>query len=82
MLSQLLQPFCRVRAVNAGDRALQAADSVPKPDLILLDVMMSGMDGHTVLSRLRENFASREIPVIFVTAMNNKKQRDWQKNTR
>lgn len=44
--------------------------------------MMPGMDGHTVFSRLRENFASREIPVIFVTAMNNKKQRDWQKNTR
>ena len=40
-----------------------------KPDLLLLDVMMPGMDGYTVLARLRENPATDDIPVIFVTAM-------------
>jgi putative two-component system response regulator len=45
------------------------ATSEPRPDLILLDVMMPGMDGYTVLERLRKNPASFDIPVIFVTAL-------------
>lgn len=39
-----------------------------QPDLILLDVMMPGIDGPTTLARLREAPASRDIPVIFMTA--------------
>jgi putative two-component system response regulator len=41
----------------------------PRPDLILLDVMMPEMDGHTVLGHLRNNPNTRDIPVIFVTAL-------------
>ena len=40
LLSELLQPHYRVRAANSGARALQVAASTPRPDLILLDVMM------------------------------------------
>lgn len=51
-----------------GESALEyAAES--SPDLILLDIMMPGMDGYEVIRRLKENSATREIPVIFCTAM-------------
>ena len=69
ILGELLKPLYRVRAANSGSRALQAAASEPRPDLILLDVMMPDMDGHEVLRRLRTDPQTRDIPVIFVTAM-------------
>lgn len=69
ILGELLKPLYRVRAANSGSRALQAAASEPRPDLILLDVMMPDMDGHEVLRRLRADSQTRDIPVIFVTAM-------------
>jgi len=69
VLGELLQPTYRVRAANSGRRALQLAASAPRPDLILLDVMMPDMDGFAVLERLRALPDTRDIPVIFVTAM-------------
>jgi diguanylate cyclase (GGDEF)-like protein/PAS domain S-box-containing protein len=69
VLGELLSPTYRVRVANSGERALQIAASDPQPDLILLDVMMPGMDGYAVLGHLREAPATRDIPVIFVTAM-------------
>jgi len=69
ILGELLQRDYRVRAANSGPRALQIALSQPTPDLILLDVMMPEMDGFAVLEQLRANPVTRNIPVIFVTAM-------------
>lgn len=69
VLGELLQPIYHVRAANSGRRALQIANAVPPPDLILLDVMMPEMDGYSVLDELRKNPATRDLPVIFVTAM-------------
>ncbi len=69
VLGELLQSDYRVLAANNGPRALRLALSEPPPDLILLDVMMPGMDGYEVLARLRAEPATRDIPVIFVTAM-------------
>ena len=69
VLGELLQPEYRVLAANNGARALRLALSEPPPDLILLDVMMPGMDGYEVLARLKAEAATRDIPVIFVTAM-------------
>ncbi|MBF0194734.1 MAG: bacteriohemerythrin [Magnetococcales bacterium] len=54
-------------AVN-GALALKIANK-QKPDLILLDVMMPEMDGHEVCRRLREDEATRDIPIIFLTAL-------------
>ncbi len=69
VLGELLQPPYRVRAANSGQRALKVAVIEPIPDLILLDVMMPEMDGYTVLERLRADPRTRDVPVIFVTAM-------------
>jgi putative two-component system response regulator len=69
VLGELLQPNYRVRAANSGRRALQIAGGDPTPDLILLDVMMPEMDGYDVLAELQASPATRDIPVIFVTAM-------------
>lgn len=70
VLGELLQSAdYRVRVANSGRSALRIAVSDPKPDLILLDVMMPDMDGYAVLACLREDSRTRDIPVIFVTAL-------------
>ena len=69
VIGELLEPRYRVRLALSGQRALKVARSEPRPDLILLDVMMPEMDGYQVLAQLRQIPATRDIPVIFVTAM-------------
>ena len=59
-----------VKVATNGATALNLANQQPRPSLILLDVMMPEMDGHEVLRQLRSNINTREIPVIFLTAMN------------
>lgn len=70
VIGELLEPTYRVRLALSGERALKVAQLDPRPDLILLDVMMPEMDGYAVLERLRGIPGTRDIPVIFVTAMN------------
>lgn len=60
-----------VRVASNGQTALRYARLEPRPELILLDVMMPGMDGHGVLAQLRAMPETRDIPVIFVTALDN-----------
>lgn len=59
----------RVQAAANGEAALRYAHAAPAPDLILLDVVMPGMDGYQVLEQLRQSPATRDIPVIFLTAL-------------
>jgi putative two-component system response regulator len=70
LLSAVLRPFYKVKAALNGERALKIASSDPKPDLILLDVMMPEIDGHEVCRRLKGQANTAKIPVIFVTAKN------------
>ena len=60
-----------VRKANSGPLALEMARMLPQPDLVLLDIMMPGMDGHAVLAELRRIPETSGIPVIFVTALDN-----------
>lgn len=69
VLGEILLPHYCVRAVNNGTRALAAAVSTPLPDLILLDVMMPDMNGYEVITHLRANPDTHEIPVIFITTL-------------
>lgn len=68
-LGELLSPYYQVRIASNGRRALEMVESGNVPDIILLDIMMPGMDGYTFLRTLRNNPEHRDIPVIFVTAI-------------
>jgi two-component system, OmpR family, alkaline phosphatase synthesis response regulator PhoP len=68
--------LCRVNLEAEGMNVVEAPDGpsgielarTEKPDAILLDVMMPGLDGWTVAERLLEDDATRQIPVVFLTA--------------
>ncbi len=57
-----------VKAATRGEKALQIIRSEVPPDMILLDIMMPGMDGYEVCRQLKEDFTTRHIPIIFITA--------------
>ncbi|KAF0204992.1 MAG: response regulator [Gallionellaceae bacterium] len=67
VISGLKQEEYILRPAINGELALRLALVEPKPDLILLDVMMPGMDGHEVCRQLKSNPRTRNIPAIFVT---------------
>ena len=69
VLHDLLKTDYKIMAAISGKQALKAVESGSPPDLILLDIMMPEMDGYEVCRRLKENEKTRDIPVIFVTAM-------------
>lgn len=71
ILSEVLSPTYRVLAATSGARALEIALKTPSLDLVLLDIMMPGMDGYEVLARLKTKPHLAEIPVIFITALDN-----------
>jgi putative two-component system response regulator len=68
LIGELLGERYRVRVATSGERALRMALSEPRPDLILLDIMMPGTDGYAVCAALKRDPATRDIPVIFLTA--------------
>jgi len=68
LVSELLGDSYRVKVANSGARALKAAQTDPVPDLVLLDIMMPEMDGYEVCRQLKAAAATRDIPIIFLTA--------------
>ena len=69
VLADLLKPNYKIMVAISGEQALKAVRLENPPDLILLDVMMPEMDGYEVCRQLKADESTREIPVIFVTAM-------------
>jgi len=70
IMVEALQSTYDLMAATDGKSALERARGEAPPDLILLDVMMPEMDGYEVCRRLRSDPVTRDIPVIFVTALN------------
>ena len=67
ILTETLRAEFDVRIANSGAQALRLVDENP-PDLILLDIVMPDMDGYEVCRRLKARAATRNIPIIFLTA--------------
>jgi adenylate cyclase len=67
-MAGLLKDRFSTKVATNGEKALAIAGGEDKPDLILLDVVMPGLDGYEVCRRLKANPATRDIPVIFLTA--------------
>ncbi len=74
LMAYLEKENYRIEFACDGIEALDKVKNNP-PDLILLDIMMPGMDGFEVCSTLKENRETRLIPVVMVTALNEKKDR-------
>jgi putative two-component system response regulator len=68
LMADLLKGAYKVKVANSGEKALRIALAAPPPDLILLDVMMPGLDGYEVCRRLKADPATRDIPIMFLTA--------------
>ena len=69
LLMELLQgQGYKVRPAPSGEIAI-AAVAARKPDLILLDIKMPGIDGYEVCRRLKEDKRCQEIPIIFISAL-------------
>ena len=69
ILNSILLPHYHTRIALNGEKALKIVGSANPPDLILLDIMMPGLNGYEVCQRLKDNPDTRDIPIIFITAM-------------
>lgn len=69
VLMETLKDEHAILAAKDGEKALRLAQSEPTPDIILLDIMMPGMNGYEVCSRLKADTRTRDIPVVFITAL-------------
>lgn len=71
-ISEALKDEYRIMAATSAEQALTAIHSAAPPDLVLLDVMMPDVDGFEICRRIKADPASSALPVIFVTAMDDR----------
>ena len=64
----LIKEGYKIRCANSGTEALKIANLIV-PDLILLDILMSDIDGYRVCKRLKSNPRIKDIPIIFISAL-------------
>jgi diguanylate cyclase (GGDEF)-like protein len=69
ILSDMLRPEVDIVLAQDGEQGFRKACEL-RPDLILLDVLMPGIDGFEVIRRLKHEAVTSAIPVIFITALN------------
>lgn len=70
IIGDILSLDYEIRAATSGSKAIHSLSSGNKVDLILLDVKMPEMDGYEVLKNIHQHTETHDIPVIFVTSMN------------
>jgi diguanylate cyclase (GGDEF)-like protein len=70
VLHKILSAEYTVFSAKSGEEALSRIEANP-PDLILMDIVMSGIDGFEVLKRLKEAPETKNIPVMIITGLNN-----------
>ncbi|WP_137169299.1 EAL domain-containing response regulator [Marinomonas sp. FW-1] len=68
---------CQIAVANSGERALELLERTA-PCLVLLDVMMGGIDGFETCRRIRSHPVHKDIPVIFVTALEDEVSRGFE----
>ncbi|MDH5707721.1 MAG: PAS domain S-box protein, partial [Hylemonella sp.] len=68
-LVNILRDEYAITAATSGAKAVEIAQRVPMPEMILLDIKMPDMDGYAVVEHLKSNPATADIPVMFVTAL-------------
>lgn len=71
VLNATLKENYKTKVAISGAKAIEICNRDPKPDLILLDIMMPEMDGFEVCQHLKENPETREIPIIFLSGKDN-----------
>ncbi len=69
LAGMLSEQHFRVRPVSDGESALKAVQA-SAPDLILLDISMPGMNGYEIAQQLKSDKTTRDIPIIFISALN------------
>lgn len=69
LLGEAMSSKYTIKVATSGVQGLELAVQEPKPDLILLDIMMPGIDGYEVCRRLKGDSRTRHIPVIFLSAL-------------
>ncbi|MCG8635871.1 MAG: response regulator [Desulfobacterales bacterium] len=69
VLTEFLQNDYSIMVAKTGEQALKAVKSQTPPDLVLLDILMPEMDGYEICKRIKTDPRSKNIPVIFVTAV-------------
>jgi putative two-component system response regulator len=75
IVNEILKPYYKIMAALSGPKALEIANSDNSPDLILLDIMMPEMDGFEVCKKLKSDSKTREIPIIFLSALDDMKDK-------
>jgi len=73
VLHELFRQDCDIFMATNGEQAIAICQS-QLPDLVLLDVVMEGIDGHEVCRRLKSDLATQGIPIIFITAQHHESE--------
>ncbi len=68
IINEVAKPFWRTRIATSGEKALKLAQMDPKPDLVLLDIVLPDMDGYDICQTLKANPETHDIPIVFLTA--------------